>query len=724
MARRRELKDSPRPLSLAEASDEILRQHERQQSDDEPTSYSIYAAGFPIGDLDALPSRVQDILRHADNVNLSDTPLRQIPAWLLCRVGNTCLAGCPISSLPELSASEVEEWHSLCEDAWDAKVSLDLARTQVSTLPESWAELERIERIELDHCPLDERSFETLPSLEALSATHCGLRDITAFGDSPSSLDLSDNPFGRIPDSIRAIYWKGLTQLTLSRCGITEIPAWIEEAELPPIYHLNLSGNPIHRIDFKRGGAPVRQTLDLSYCRISEVTAPSFSRGFRGAAHVIDGELNLSWNLLRELPPMEYPASLNVSSNPLRALPEPLNTFDYDPAEDASHSSGRWVRCEFRISASQTAITQLPAALERLPISELSLSRCNTLTSLPDYLMRMGTLRDLQLDDVPLQRVTGSQGSVEDTWSPEFRDHVSKLVTESAQGWGGGGVTVRACGATEIFPLRELVGHCDRPLGLQLGNAALRSIADGDISESVATLDLSGSAIESLPSRMGRLTKLTELDLSNTRLKELPSDLGELKSLQSLKLPALEPSQYPEGLEGLSSLRSLELCGSALVRIPDFVHRLPALEELVITDTSIDELPEQLRRCQTLNRVCITKALACRVPESVLRLPSLTSLQVSGVASVSFESIPKGCALKELSVTECGRLAMPHSVDGFANLQTLTLSANIADIPDAVCELPSLTRINLGSEDGYGDRPGTAALRRRLSAGARALLDG
>jgi hypothetical protein len=223
---------------------------------------------------------------------------------------------------------------------------------------------------------------------------------------------------------------------------------------------------------------------------------------------------------------------------------------------------------------------------------------------------------------------------------------------------------------------------------------------------------------------MGSYSGLTELDLSNTPLKELPCDLGELKSLESLKLPALDPSQYAEGLEGLSSLRSLELCGSALVRIPDFVHRLPALEELVITDTSIDELPEQLGRCQTLNRVCITKALACRVPESVLRLPSLTSLQVSGVASVSFESIPKGCALKELSVTECGRLAMPHSVDGFANLQTLTLSANIADIPDAVCELPSLTSINLGREDVYGDRPGTAALRRRLSAGARALLDG
>jgi Leucine-rich repeat (LRR) protein len=715
-ARRQVLQGSWRPTSLAEASDAIVRQYEHQREAEQFPYHSIDATGFPIEDLDKLPSRVQDILRTADNVELGNSPLRRVPVWLLCRTGSLDLAGCPIASLPELSTAESEEWNRLCEDEGDGKIHLNLARTQVSRIPKSWTEVERFQGIVLDQCPLDERSFGELPSLETLSATDSGLRDIEAFGGYVSDLNLSGNPLGRIPDCIKEIC-EGLVRLTMSRCGILEIPAWIEEVE-SPIDCLDLSENPIRRVDFQRGRAPVRSELNLSQCRIVEVTPRSFGTWFRDASGKIAGNLNLSGNLLRELPPMWYPAVLDVGRNPLQALPEPLNTFDYDPASEADPFSFGEPTCTFSVSANQTDISALPPCFEDLPCTFLSFSECPELKSLPNTLLKMDTLSTIYLDQVPLEEVSRTDQVVGGSWSPEFRAYVTKQAQMQRS------ISVTASRTGSKFPLRELFGHCDCPLDLRLSETALRVLAEGDISHSMTSLDVSGSAIEVLPARMGSYSALTELDLSNTLLKELPCDLGELKSLQSLKLPALDPSQYPEGLEGLSGLRSLELCGSALVRIPDFVHRLPALEELVITDTSIDELPEQLGRCQTLNRVSITKALACRVPESVLRLPGLTSLQVSGVASVSFESIPKGCALRELSVTECGRLAMPDSVDGFANLHALTLSANIADIPDAVCELPSLTSINLGREDGYDDRPGTAALRRRLSAGARARLDG
>ncbi len=705
-------RDRELPTSLGEASEAIIRQADG--ADAEETVWSINASGYPIVDVEGLSSRAQDLLKVARNVDLSNTPLVRIPGWLVCRAGSLNLSGSAVSVLPELEGDYARFRHDQYELSDDhEKCDLDLSRTSVTRLPDSWNESRFIDSLTLDRCPLHDASFESMPTVSSLSAQGCRLRQISKCGGVPARLDLSDNPLDHIPECIASM--RRLRSLTMARCMIPEIPAWLEDRK-EPLHHLYLSGNPIRSISFRRGYAPVRHTLDLSYCRISDVAAGSLSRPFAGSSELIVGELNLSNNRLQTLPAMWYPKVLDVSSNPLQALPEPLNTFDYDPTKepdpDEQDPEQDWFESSagpLAVTASETMIEVVPDSLSGLPLGRLSLSGCARMRSLPAAVVRMGTLHSLDLSGAPIVEVRGEAAELAAPMaSEEFRSWLEEQQADS----------LSLCMSRSRAACVGLVaGHIDRPFTLDLSGAFAKSIGRDDLSGSVTELNLSESAVESLPESIGDFKALTSLDLSGTPIDRLPPDLGSLRNLESLSLPPLDPSAYPSGLEGLQSLKRLHISGYRMARIPDFVFELGALEVLTVSDSSIQELPVELARCRSLTIIDIKNAAACRVHGAVMALPALERVDLSARGVVSFDAIPAGCNIRHLSV-DGPEVHMPDSVEGFDSLNQLELSAVALYVPHSLFRLTSLTGLSLGWQESAGK----FELLRRLPAGTRALI--
>ncbi|GLJ27047.1 hypothetical protein SUGI_0530350 [Cryptomeria japonica] len=94
-------------------------------------------------------------------------------------------------------------------------------------------------------------------------------------------------------------------------------------------------------------------------------------------------------------------------------------------------------------------------------------------------------------------------------------------------------------------------------------------------------LDLSRTALQSLPKNIGCLKHLVCLRLWNVPLKKLPSSIAALRNLQILQLGGSHISQLPSGISKLNSLKFLDIsCCQHLQCIPYGISHLRSLEYL------------------------------------------------------------------------------------------------------------------------------------------------
>ncbi|CAL2276420.1 unnamed protein product [Prunus armeniaca] len=138
------------------------------------------------------------------------------------------------------------------------------------------------------------------------------------------------------------------------------------------------------------------------------------------------------------------------------------------------------------------------------------------------------------------------------------------------------------------------IGHCLHLKNLPSNSCKLKCSSDftlqgcsslvnfTELPSNMTRLDLSGSAIEVLPSSIERLFSLTSIELKNCkRLVTLPVTICKLKCLGSLRLTDCTALEYfPEILEPMKELHSLSLARTAVKKLPSSIRNLSRLMTL------------------------------------------------------------------------------------------------------------------------------------------------
>jgi Leucine-rich repeat (LRR) protein len=196
----------------------------------------------------------------------------------------------------------------------------------------------------------------------------------------------------------------------------------------------------------------------------------------------------------------------------------------------------------------EQGLTRLPVDLDEHPDLEvLDLNRNPGLGRLPD-LRRLRALRFLYAEELGLTAVPELPPSLEYlniarnalTGLPDLQ--LPRLRELRAQG----------------NPLERLsdaifAGTPDLRV-VELSHTALRSLPASllDLGR-LRSLRLRGCALERLPARLERLVSLRDLDLRANRLRDLPAGLGELPSLERVDLRWNPMPAIPDCLEPLAS---------------------------------------------------------------------------------------------------------------------------------------------------------------------------
>lgn len=146
--------------------------------------------------------------------------------------------------------------------------------------------------------------------------------------------------------------------------------------------------------------------------------------------------------------------------------------------------------------------------------------------------------------------------------------------------------------------------------------------------------------LQSLPSSIGRLTKLKELRIDNgngcSMNPVLPESIGNLRSLEKLILfgaqdprdPGAQPRkrhEFPRSMSQLTSLVYLDLGRNGLEEIPPFVKDLPKLRELRFQwNMNLKEIPAFISNFRELTTLRLDANDLDDLPDFLNSLPKLT----------------------------------------------------------------------------------------------------
>ena len=183
-------------------------------------------------------------------------------------------------------------------------------------------------------------------------------------------------------------------------------------------------------------------------------------------------------------------------------------------------------------------------------------------------------------------------------------------------------------------------------------------------------LDLSNTAIESLPDFVLSLDNLTALTLRGCRNLKLVPSLAKLISLNELDLGETGITVVPHGLEMLVNLTALILRGCRNLKLVPSLAKLITLNELDLGETGITEVPHGLEM-----------------------LVNLTTLILRGCRNLKLvPSLAKLITLNELDLGETGITEVPDDLGMLVDLRYLSLNApELKSMPQGI--LPELSSL-------------------------------
>ncbi|XP_014504979.1 TMV resistance protein N-like [Vigna radiata var. radiata] len=187
--------------------------------------------------------------------------------------------------------------------------------------------------------------------------------------------------------------------------------------------------------------------------------------------------------------------------------------------------------------------------------------------------------------------------------------------------------------------------------------------------------------LESIPSSIGRLTRLCTLDLSYCEsLQTFPSTIFKLK------------------------LRKLDLCGCLRLRtFPEITEQTQTFAHINLTETAIKDLPSSFGNLVNLRSLQLNKCMDLEsLPNSIVNLKHLCKLDCSGCAKLTEIPTHIGSlsSLMELSLSESGIVNLPESIAHLLSLKSLDLSGCknlecIPQIPPSLNQLVALDSLSI-----------------------------
>lgn len=182
------------------------------------------------------------------------------------------------------------------------------------------------------------------------------------------------------------------------------------------------------------------------------------------------------------------------------------------------------------------------------------------------------------------------------------------------------------------------------------------------------------SAASTLPSDLGRLSKLRSLRLRGKLITELPTSVGKLSALRELCINAKSLQHLPEEIGFLQSLRRLDMSGCSLQRLPSRLADLRALQSLSLDFNQISEVPAVVWELSQLEELDLSHNPLTAVPSELENLKFMKSLNLRGLPIVE----------------------VPVAIRKLGNLEVLNLSGTqIREIPDWIWEMKSLRRLRV-----------------------------
>jgi internalin A len=343
----------------------------------------------------------------------------------------------------------------------------------------------------------------------------------------------------------------------------------------------------------------------------------------------------------------------------------------------------------------------------------------NQLTTLPDELLALVSLRSLDLSGNPLCGLPEVVCKLEQLeWlnlanigMPIIPESIAQLTNLTLLYLSGNQIAIipesiaQLTNLTALYLYRNQIAIIPESIA-QLTNLTLLYLHRNQIAiipESIAQLtnltklSLDSNQIAVIPESIAQLTNLTLLNLHSNQITIIPESIAQLTNLTALYLYSNQIAIIPESIAQLTNLTNLNLSTNQITTIPESIAALTNLKELRLHYNQIKVIPDSISQLVNLTKLNFGSNQITVIPDSITMIVNLTNLWLWGnQIAIIPESIAQLTNLTELSLPTNQIAIIPESIAQLINLTVLNLRSNqIAVIPESIAQLTNLTELSL-----------------------------